>query len=226
MIDKMFTSIIANGQFTGGAFLKTTAVALICGLIIAVSYMIKNKCSQSFAVTLVLLPAIVELVIILVNGNIGAGIAVAGAFSLVRFRSVEGNGREITSVFLAMAVGLATGMGYVGIAILFTILICAILLILNTLNFGQEKSKGRVLNITVPENLDFEGKFEDIFDKYLVDYDYISVRTTNMGSLYKLSLEVNLKDGASVKEFLDELRTRNGNLDISLQRPTKTTEGL
>ncbi len=226
MIDKMFTSIIANGQFTGGAFLKTTAVALVCGLIIAVSYMIKNKCSQSFAVTLVLLPAIVELVIILVNGNIGAGIAVAGAFSLVRFRSVEGNGREITSVFLAMAVGLATGMGYVGIAILFTILICAILFILNTLNFGQEKSKGRVLNITVPENLDFEGKFEDIFDKYLVDYDYISVRTTNTGSLYKLSIEVNLKDGASVKEFLDELRTRNGNLDISLQRPTKTTEGL
>ena len=226
MIDKMFTSIIANGQFTGGAFLKTTAVALVCGLIIAVSYMIKNKCSQSFAVTLVLLPAIVELVIILVNGNIGAGIAVAGAFSLVRFRSVEGNGREITSVFLAMAVGLATGMGYVGIAILFTILICAILFILNTLNFGQEKSKGRVLNITVPENLDFEGKFEDIFDKYLEDYDYISVRTTNMGSLYKLSLEVNLKEGASVKEFLDELRTRNGNLDISLQRPTKTTEGL
>ena len=226
MIDKMFTSIIANGQFTGEAFLKTTAVALVCGLIIAVSYMIKNKCSQSFAVTLVLLPAIVELVIILVNGNIGAGIAVAGAFSLVRFRSVEGNGREITSVFLAMAVGLATGMGYVGIAILFTILICAILFVLNTLNFGQEKSKGRILNITVPENLDFEGKFEDIFDKYLVNYDYISVRTTNMGSLYKLSLEVNLKDGASVKEFLDELRTRNGNLDISLQRPTKTTEGL
>ncbi len=226
MIDKMFTSIIANGQFTGGAFLKTTAVALVCGLIIAVSYMIKNKCSQSFAVTLVLLPAIVELVIILVNGNIGAGIAVAGAFSLVRFRSVEGNGREITSVFLAMAVGLATGMGYVGIAILFTILICAILFILNTINFGQEKSKGRVLNITVPENLDFEGKFEDLFDKYLVDYEYISVRTTNMGSLYKLSLEVNIKEGASVKEFLDELRTRNGNLDISLQRPTKTTEGL
>ena len=226
MIDKMFTSIIANGQFTGEAFLKTTAVALVCGLIIAVSYMIKNKCSQSFAVTLVLLPAIVELVIILVNGNIGAGIAVAGAFSLVRFRSVEGNGREITSVFLAMAVGLATGMGYVGIAILFTILICAILFVLNTLNFGQEKSKGRILNITVPENLDFEGKFEDIFDKYLVNYDYISVRTTNMGSLYKLSLEVNLKDGASVKEFLDELRTRNGNLDISLQRPIKTTEGL
>ncbi len=226
MIDKIFTSIIANGQFTGEAFLKTTAVALVCGLIIAVSYMIKNKCSQSFAVTLVLLPAIVELVIILVNGNIGAGIAVAGAFSLVRFRSVEGNGREITSVFLAMAVGLATGMGYVGIAILFTILICAILFVLNTLNFGQEKSKGRVLNITVPENLDFEGKFEDIFDKYLTNYDYISVRTTNMGSLYKLSLEVNLKDGASVKEFLDELRTRNGNLDISLQRPTKTTEGL
>ncbi len=226
MIDKMFTSIIANGQFTEGAFLKTTAVALVCGLIIAVFYMIKNKCSQSFAVTLVLLPAIVELVIILVNGNIGAGIAVAGAFSLVRFRSVEGNGREITSVFLAMAVGLATGMGYVGIAIFFTILICAILFILNILNFGQEKSKGRVLNITVPENLDFEGKFEDIFDKYLIDYDYISVRTTNMGSLYKLSLEVILKDGASVKEFLDALRTRNGNLDISLQRPTKTTEGL
>lgn len=224
--DLIFGTIMTSGTISGVSFIIATLCSLVIGCFIAFMYTLKNNYSKSYIVTLALLPAIVQVVIMLVNGNIGAGVAVAGAFSLVRFRSAPGTGKEITSIFLAMAVGLATGMGYVGIAILFTILICAILFILNTLNFGQEKSKGRVLNITVPENLDFEGKFEDIFDKYLIDYDYISVRTTNMGSLYKLSLEVNLKDGASVKVFLDELRTRNGNLDISLQRPTKTTEGL
>lgn len=226
MFEKMFTSIIINGQFTGIAIIETTVVALICGFIIAVSYMIKNRCSQSYAITLVLLPAIVELVIILVNGNIGAGIAVAGAFSLVRFRSVEGTGREITSIFLAMAIGLATGMGYVGIAVLFTVGICIISYLLNVFHFGQDNNKVRTLNITIPENLDFEGKFEDLFDKYLKTYEYVSVKTTNMGSLYKLTLEVVIKEDVSIKEFLDELRTRNGNLDISIHRPTSNIGSL
>lgn len=226
MFNSVFTSILSNGEFTGATLAASTVVALACGLIIALSYMMKNRCSKSFATTLVLLPAIVELVIILVNGNIGAGVAVAGAFSLVRFRSAAGKGQEITSIFLSMAVGLATGMGYVGVALMFTILICAVSYVLNIVHFGQENGSIRVLHITVPENLDYEGRFEDLFSKYLKTYEYESVKTTNMGSLYKITLNVTLKDKVSTKEFLDELRTRNGNLDISLQRTIEAVDAL
>ena len=226
MLNNIFSSIIQNGTFTGTQFATATLTSLICGLVIAVTYSIKNRCSKSFMVTLVLLPAIVQLVIILVNGNIGAGVAVAGAFSLVRFRSAPGRGQEITSIFLAMAVGLATGMGYIGIAILFSILISAINLILNLTKFGNETEIHRTLKITVPENLDYEGKFEDIFDKYLSSYSCDEVKTCNMGSLYKLTLSVVMKTDISSKAFLDELRTRNGNLDISLGRRIDNLDSL
>ncbi len=218
MLSNIFTSIITNGTFTGAQLGIATVTSLICGLIIAGTYLVKNRCSRSFAVTLVLLPAIVELVIILVNGNIGAGVAVAGAFSLVRFRSAPGKGQEITSIFLAMAVGLATGMGYVGVAVLFSVVVSLINLLLNVLKFGEAGDNFRTLKITVPENLDYEGKFEDIFGKYLSSYTFDEVKTSNMGSLYKITLSVVMKPNVSNKEFLDELRTRNGNLDISLGR--------
>ena len=226
MLNSIFTSILTDGAFTGAQLGIVTITSLVCGLIIAISYSIKNKCSRSFAVTLVLLPAIVELVIILVNGNIGAGVAVAGAFSLVRFRSAPGRGQEITSIFLAMAVGLATGMGYIGVAILFSVIISIINLVLNVTKFGEEGENYRTLKITVPENLDYEGKFEDIFDKYLSSYTYEEVKTSNMGSLYKITLSVVLKAGISTKAFLDEIRTRNGNLDISLGRRLDSMDSL
>ena len=226
MLSNIFTSIITSGQFTAAQFGVVTLVSLLCGIVIAVAYSVKNKCSRSFIVTLILLPAIVELVILLVNGNIGAGVAVAGAFSLVRFRSAPGRGQEITSIFLAMAVGLATGMGYVGVAILFTFVISLINLLLNVLKVGAGNENHRTLKIMVPENLDYEGKFEDIFDKYLSSYTYEEVKTSNMGSLYKLTLSVVTKPGVSTKAFLDDLRTRNGNLDISLGREIDNMETL
>ena len=226
MLNNLFTSIITNGTFTGSEFAAATIASLVCGVIIAVTYMIKNKCSKSFLITLVLLPAIVELVIILVNGNIGTGVAVAGAFSLVRFRSAPGRGQEITSIFLAMAVGLATGMGYIGVALIFTVLIAILNLIFNLSGLGKSDESTRTLKITVPENLDYEGKFEDIFDKYLKSYSYEEIKTSNMGSLYKLTLSVVLKADASTKKFIDELRTRNGNLDISLGRQLEDMESL
>ena len=226
MLSNIFTSIITNGTFTGAQLGIATVTSLICGLIIAGTYLVKNRCSRSFAVTLVLLPAIVELVIILVNGNIGAGVAVAGAFSLVRFRSAPGKGQEITSIFLAMAVGLATGMGYVGVAVLFSVVVSLINLLLNVLKFGEAGDNFRTLKITVPENLDYEGKFEDIFGKYLSSYTYDEVKTSNMGSLYKITLSVVMKPNVSNKEFLDELRTRNGNLDISLGRRIDSMDTL
>lgn len=226
MLNNLFTSILTEGTFTAAQLGIVTITSLICGIIIALAYSIKNKCSRSFATTLIMLPAIVELVIILVNGNIGAGVAVAGAFSLVRFRSAPGRGQEITSIFLAMAVGLATGMGYIGVAILFTLVISAINLILNVTKLGATDEYHRILKITVPENLDYEGKFEDIFNKYLSSYTYEEVKTSNMGSLYKITLSVALKAGVSTKAMLDEIRTRNGNLDISLGRQMENMDSL
>ncbi|MCR5250566.1 MAG: DUF4956 domain-containing protein [Lachnospiraceae bacterium] len=226
MFNTLFSSIMTSGDFSASQLLITTFVSVLCGLCIAGVQLQKNRCSKSLAATLVLLPAIVELVIVLVNGNIGAGVAVAGAFSLVRFRSVPGKGYEITGIFLAMAVGLATGMGYVGIAILFTVLLSSISLLLQVCRFGQAADGQRILRITVPENLDFEGKFDDLFEKYLRFYEYDEIKTTNMGSLYRISLKVIPRSDASVKAFLDELRMRNGNLDISLGRMTETTDVL
>ncbi len=226
MLNGIFSSIISDGTFTGSEFLISTITAFVCGLIIAGGYMKKNRYSKSFVTTLVLLPAIVELVIILVNGNIGAGVAVAGAFSLVRFRSAPGRGQEITSIFLAMAVGLSTGMGYVGIALVFTIVVSGISLMLDTVNFGGSNGGERMLKITVPENLDYEGRFEETFRKYLKRYTCDEVRTTNMGSLYRLSYNVTMKENVSSREFLDELRTLNGNLDISMGRMIEAADGL
>lgn len=226
MFDNIFTSIISNGTFSSNEFMVTTIMAFICGLIIAGTYMIKNHCSKSFISTLVLLPAIVELVIILVNGNIGAGVAVAGAFSLVRFRSAPGRGQEITGIFLAMAVGLACGMGYIWIALIFAVIVSAINLLLNASQFGTDNKGIRMLKIMVPENLDYEDRFEETLKKYLKEYTYDEVKLTNMGSLYKITLSVILKEQTSSKEFLDELRTLNGNLDISLGRMVEAPDAL
>lgn len=219
MLNSIFSSVITSSGITPAIFAEVTIAALICGLIISITYMVKNKYSKSFVITLVLLPAIVELVIILVNGNIGAGVAVAGAFSLVRFRSVAGRGQEITSIFLAMAVGLALGMGYIGVAVLFSIIIAGLNLLLNISNFGGRDSEERLLKITIPENLDFETKFDDIFSDYLESATYEEVKTTNMGSMYKLTLRVVVKHGISIKDMMDDIRKRNGNLEVSLGRP-------
>ena len=226
MFDNIFSSILTNGTFTGSELALSTLAALVCGLIIAGTFTVKNRCSRSFLITLALLPSIVELVIILVNGNIGAGVAVAGAFSLVRFRSAPGRGQEITGIFLAMAAGLATGMGYVGVAILFSLIVSGLNLLLNVFGFGSDAKGMQTLKITVPENLDYEGKFDDIFKRYLKAYTYDEVRTTNMGSLYRITLSVLLKDNVSTREFIDELRTGNGNLDISLGRMVDSIDSL
>lgn len=226
MLNSVFSSILTEGSFTAVVFVEIILAALVCGLIISGAYTIKNKYSKSFVITLTLLPPIVALVIVLVNGNVGTGVAVAGAFSLVRFRSAPGRGQEITSIFLAMTVGLALGMGYLGIAIIFTMVIEGINLILNISNFGGKESEERILKIMVPENLDFEDRFDDIFKKYLDSYLFDEVKTTNMGSLYKISMKVIVKNDVSVKEMMDELRKRNGNLEISLGRPVTVQETL
>ena len=215
MFDSMLNSIFTSGQLTGSAFLICTGLALVLGLGTALLSMYKNKYSQSFAVTLAMLPAMVAVVIMLVNGNIGAGVAVAGGFSLVRFRSAAGTAREIGMIFLAMTLGLALGMGYVGLAVCFFLVMAVFTAVLTTVDFGGRKDGERTLKISIPESLDYEGLFDDLFAEYTDRSELDKVKTTNMGTLYELTYRIVLKDAAKTKEFLDELRCRNGNLTIS-----------
>ncbi len=212
-----FTSVI-SGSITMTTFLICTAVSLVLGILTALVYKHKNRCSQSFAITLAILPAIVQVVIMLVNGNIGAGVAVAGAFSLVRFRSAPGTAKEIGAIFLAMAIGLATGMGYITLAVLFFAIIGLFMLVLNLLKFGDDDENERTLKITIPENLDYDGIFDDLFSQYTEKSSLEKVKTTNMGTLYELQYSIILKSKEIPKAFIDEIRTRNGNLNITCSR--------
>lgn len=198
-------------------FLASVGVALALGLALALIYCFRSRHTRSFVITMVTLPAIVAVVITMINGNIGAGIAVAGSFSLVRFRSVPGQARDIAFVFLAMCVGLVCGMGYLGIAGIVTALIGGVNLLLQATGFGRAGATvDRTLRITVPEDLDHTHLFDDLFDRFTTYHELRSVKTTNMGSLYKLIYNVGLSDPDQEREFIDELRCRNGNLEIAL----------
>lgn len=210
----MLNSVITGSEITLNAFVICTAASLILGLCIALLFMYKNQYTRSFVVTLAMLPAVVQVVIMLVNGNIGTGVAVAGTFGLVRFRSAPGTAREISMIFLAMAIGLATGMGYVGLAALFFVVMAVFALILSALRFGAGSENERELKITIPENLDYDGLFDDLFRQYLRSFRLERVKTSNMGTLYELDYRVVLRDEQIPKAFLDELRCRNGNLNI------------
>ena len=209
----MLNSILGT-EITLSSFLICTGVSLLLGMGIALVAGYRSRSTQSLAVTLAILPAVVQAVIMLVNGSIGAGIAVAGAFSLVRFRSAPGSAREIAAIFLAMAVGLATGMGYVVLAVLLFVILAGVMLALTALRFGQRGDSARILKITIPEDLDYDGLFDDLFERYTTAHTLEKVKTTNMGTLYELHYRINLRQEPVSKSFLDELRCRNGNLTI------------
>ena len=217
----MLNSIITGTEITASAFLICTAVSLSLGLGAAALSMYRSKYSQSFVLTLAMLPAIVQLIIMLVNGNIGVGVAVAGTFGLVRFRSANGTAKEIGSIFLVMAIGLATGMGYLALAAVFFAVMAAFTLALTALNFGAGRADERELKVTIPENLDYDGLFDDLFAKYTRSAELERVKTANMGTLYELCYKIVLKDAHGTKTFLDELRTRNGNLNIVCGKPVE-----
>ncbi|MHC5247838.1 DUF4956 domain-containing protein [Enterococcus sp. LJL90] len=216
MLSSLLTDASGNAiTATLPVVLICTAVALVAGLIVACVHMYRNVYSKNFVITLAVMPALVQLVIMLVNGNLGTGLAVLGAFSLIRFRSVAGGSREITSIFWAMGIGLATGTGYVGYVIIFSVIISAFLIVLNTVKFGENnKVAERELRITIPEDLDYPGLFDDLFEKYTYEFSNTSVRTTTMGSLYELRYLLKLKDVYLEKDLIDEIRVRNGNLPI------------
>ena len=221
----MFESIIESG-ITTSSFLICILASLFLGAVIALSYTFRSQYSKNFVLTLALLPAIVQMVIMMVNGNIGVGVAVAGAFSLVRFRSVPGNAREIGSVFLSMAVGLATGMGFIWVAAVFTVIIVVLTIFYTLIGLGNAKSAERELKITIPENIDFTNLFDDVFKEYTTYSELVRVRTVNMGSLFQLVYRVRLRDVNQTKELLDTLRCRNGNLDIVCTLPAYGKEEL
>jgi len=201
-------------------------VSIVLGIGIAAIYMVKNKYNKGLVVTIALLPTIVQVVIMLVNGNVGTGVAVMGAFGLVRFRSVPGSARDICSIFFAMAIGLATGMGYIFYAFLFFVLIGIVTVLLTVLPFGKSDDDVRYLRIVIPESLDYEGLFDDLFDQYTSDSVLDKVKTTNMGTMFELSYTVKLKDQSIPKAFIDEIRCRNGNLNIIISRPLANKEEL
>ncbi len=214
---KVLSSILGS-EITVSTFLICSAVSIVLGIGTALLFGYKSKASKSFIITLALLPLVVQTVIMLVNGNLGAGVAVAGAFSLIRFRSATGSAREIGAVFTAMAVGLATGMGYVLLAALFLAILAVFLIVLTAVNFGGSAEQERMLKITIPESLDYEGLFDDLFAKYTRSAELEQVKTTNMGTLYELRYRVRLAGETGIKEFMDELRCRNGNLTVSFGR--------
>ena len=221
----MLNSIITGTEITTSSFFICTAVSLLLGLGAAALSMFRSRYSHSFVVTLAMLPAMVQIIIMMVNGNIGAGVAVAGAFGLIRFRSAPGSAREIGMVFLTTAIGLATGMGYVIVAAAFFIIIAVFSILLTLVGFGAGEADERELKITIPENLDYDGLFDDLLNKYTRYAELERVKTTSMGTLYELSYKVVLRDQQKSKEFLDELRTRNGNLSIVCGKPV-TKEAL
>lgn len=201
-------------------FLLCLVTSLIIGLLMAFAYMYRTRYTKSFVVTLALLPAVVCVVIMMVNGNVGTGVAVAGAFSLVRFRSVPGTAKEICALFLAMGAGLIAGMGYLGFATLFAVIMCIMFVLYNHLDFGAKKNAAvfKTITVTIPEDLDYSDIFDDIFSEFAVTYDLIRVKSTNMGSMFKLTYNVKLRDTTREKEMIDKIRCRNGNLEIAVSK--------
>lgn len=223
MLDSIFTGLFdttATATIALSDFLICIFSALIIGLILAFGHTYKSRYTKSFVVTLAMLPAMVCVVIMMVNGNVGAGVAVAGAFSLVRFRSIPGSAREIATVFLTMGAGLIVGMGYLGFAFVFTVIMCICCMIYNRLDFGSQKNSAlyKTLTITIPEDLDYTGVFEDVLDEFTSASELVRVKTTNMGSMFKLTYNLTLKDPSREKEMIDQLRCRNGNLEISVSK--------
>jgi len=217
---------ISTDTFSIGTFLICIAASLVLGALIAWVHSRFNNSSKGFVMTIALLPAIVQMVILLVNGNLGTGVAVMGAFSLVRFRSIPGNAKEISSIFMAMAIGLATGTGYVAVAVLFVIIVGGASILYNATSFGEPKQKEKELKITIPEGVDYMEVFNDLFKKYTSKNELIKAKTTNMGSLYKLDYRISLKNQAEEKLFIDELRCRNGNLEITCGKVTFGSDEL
>lgn len=230
-LDGTFSSVYGSSDSLASAvssesFLLCCAASILLGLVCAGVYMFRHEHTKNFVVTLALLPLIVQMVITLVNGNLGAGIAVMGVFNLVRFRSIPGSAKDISSVFLAMAVGLATGMGFLTLAVVFTAIVAVVNLVFVLSPLGRPRQPEKVLNVTVPEDLEFDGMFDETLARHASEYELTEVQTTNMGSLFQLTYRLRLRDESDAKALIDEVRRLNGNLKVTFGLPRKTRETL
>lgn len=227
MFDSIFADSTTSVPIEMGPLLLGVGVSLALGFVLALAYCFRSRHTKSFVMTLAILPAIVCVVIAMVNGNVGAGVAVAGAFSLVRFRSAPGSARDIAFIFLAMCVGLVAGMGYIACAAAVTAVMCAVTMLYQAISVGpMGDSADRSLRITVPEDLDFSGLFDQVLNKYTTYHELITVKTTNMGSLYRLVYNVGMRDVSQQRAMIDELRCRNGNLEIALSHQEANNDEL
>ncbi len=223
MLDNLFSGIFDSSStsvISVTEFMLCVVCALVIGLILAACFMYKSRFTKGFVATLALLPAVVCVVIMMVNGNVGTGVAVAGAFSLVRFRSAPGTAKEICAIFLAMATGLVVGMGYLAYGFLFAIVLGMVSILYSHLDFGAQKraAQYKTLHVTIPEDLDYTDVFDPILKEYTSECELTQVKTTNMGSLFRLTYNVVLRDAGKEKELIDKLRCRNGNLEISVSK--------
>lgn len=217
MSNDLYSTLMGNTTVSYTGFLLPVLAALFLGIVFAMAYMYRARRSRSFIATLAILPAVVCVVIMAVNGNIGAGVAVAGAFSLVRFRSAPGTAKEITAIFIAMAGGLLCGMGFLIYAAIFILIMSFVLVLYSMIGFGEEdNSLRKSLRIAVPENVDYGKEFDEVFSEYTTSHRLISAKTAGMGSVFKLSYDITLKDDSSEKALIDVLRCRNGNLEIQM----------
>lgn len=220
MFDSFLTSIFASSSslasdVSAAQFILCCVASMVCGALIAAIYMFRHAYSKNFVVTLALLPLVVQITIALVNGNLGTGVAVMGVFNLVRFRSIPGSAKDIASVFVAMGVGLATGMGYIGVAVILVALVGLLTVVYTVTSFGTMGDRQKTLKITIPEDLQYEGLFDTILDRYAVEHTLTEVSTASMGSLFQLRYQILMREPGLEKQMIDELRCRNGNLKIS-----------
>ena len=218
MLSHLFYDIFTDTAVDPAMMMQAIGVSLLLGLVIAKVYQFKTVYSKSFVMSLALLPTLIAIVIFLVNGSLGAGVAVMGAFSLIRFRSAPGGAKELVSIFLVMTIGIAIGMGYLVFATVFTLIMSLAMLLLEVVNFGQMKHSMRQLTIVIPESLDYESIFDDIFNKAANHVELANVKTSDMGSLFKIKYIIQLNGRMTEKELIDALRTRNGNLEIAISR--------
>ena len=218
MLDNLMSSI-TYGSFTLSNVLTVIATSIVLGFIISLTYINTHKEEgyvPSFTVTLIMLPIIISIIILLVGNNIASAFSLAGAFSIIRFRSAPGEPKDLSYVFFTLAVGLATGMGFIGYAVIFTIILCLLMVIIEKTKFAAQTSKSLELKITVPENLNYENVFNDILNKHTKRWNLSRVRTRDFGALFELRYKIGVDNNFDSKKFIDELRCRNGNLNISL----------
>ena len=206
-----------------GLDIKTALIAagaaLLIGLMLAITHMKISQTSKGFLVTLATLPLLVMAVMIMINGNLGTSIAILGAFSLIRFRSLQGRAKDLLAIFFAMMIGLACGMGHILFGTVITVIAIIAILLFTYTHFLEPDRHERVLKVVIPEDLDYEEVFTDIFKKYTSNHRLVKMKTMNMGSLYKLTYDIKLKHGIKEKEFLDEIRVKNCNLKVLLSEP-------